>query len=299
MLSVIIPVHNEEENVEVLVKEIRSFVPDAEIIFVDDGSTDHTFDRLLMLKVKVVKLRKNFGQSAAWLAGFDHASGDVIVTLDGDGQNDPKDIPKLLKKLDEGFDCVSGWRKNRKDKLWVRLFSRCSNFVRHLLINDTINDSGCSLKAYRRECLQNLELFGEMHRYIVSLVRLKGFKIGEVIVNHRERKAGKTKYGVYKVVKGFLDIWSVWFWMKFASRPMHLFGVIGLGLFFFGFVSGTYSAYLKIFQHVDLSDTFLPIVAIFSVLLGVQLFVLGILSDIMIKTYHVGKKSYQVEKIVE
>lgn len=296
LISIVIPVFNEEKNVAKLYDEMVSVLNGRkyEIIFVDDGSMDNTFDELKKLDVKVVKLRKNFGQSAALLAGFEHASGDIIVTLDGDGQNDPKDIHKLIEKIGE-YDCVSGWRYKRQDKFFVRMFSRISNFLRHLLINDQINDSGCCLKAYKKECLKGLELYGEMHRYIASLVRIKGFKIGEVKVNHRARLNGNSKYGLSKVVKGFLDLWTVWFWQKFSLRPMHLFGLSGILIFFIGGILGMYSVYLKLFNGIDLSDTFLPTVALIFVVIGLQLFLTGLLSDIMIKNYNKGRKTYEIE----
>ena len=306
-ISVVVPLYNEEENVLQLYIQISSALKSLsktyEIILVDDGSKDNTFKKIEAISdnhVVAIKLRKNFGQSSAWMAGFENASGNIIVTLDGDLQNDPKDIPLLLEKINQGYDCVSGWRYKRHDNLRVKIFSRFSNFLRHILINDQINDSGCSLKAYKRECLKDIELYGEMHRYIISLVSLKGFKVGEVKVQHHARKNGKSKYGIYKIMKGFLDLWGVWFWQKFSARPLHLFGVLGLLVAFFGFFSGAYSVYLKIFRNIDLSDTFLPDVAVFFVMIGLQLFIFGILCDIMVKTYYRtnNSKPYNIEKVV-
>jgi glycosyltransferase involved in cell wall biosynthesis len=303
-ISIVIPVKNEEKNVQILFSEIKEVfkTKDYEVVFVDDGSTDRTFERLSSIKDKhlmIVKLRKSFGQSAGLLAGFDNASGEIIVTMDGDLQNDPKDIPKLLAKLDEGYDCVSGWRKKRKDKLWVSLMSRTSNFLRHVLINDKINDSGCSLKAYRKECLEGIELYGEMHRYIVSLVYLKGFKIAEIEVNHRERASGKTNYGIFKVVKGFLDLWGVWFWQKFSGRPLHLFGLIGITSMFLGVLAGIEAIYAKIAEHLSFNRNFFSIISVFLFMIGIQFFVTGLLADISLKNYMKGKKAYAVEKVVE
>jgi len=310
-ISFVIPVHNEQDNVKPLFEEIKSIFNSLsqkyksyEVIFIDDGSSDKTFESLIKIKdshVKLIKLRKNFGQSAALLAGFHNATGNIVITLDGDLQNDPKDIPKLLAKLEEGFDCVSGWRYKRKDSFSVKISSRLSNFLRHFLINDKINDSGCSLKAYRKECLSELELYGELHRYIVTLVSLKGFKIAEIKVNHRERIHGKTNYNLTKVIKGFMDLIGVWFWQKYSARPMHLFGFLGLVSGTMGLISGFYSIYLRIFKGTDLSNTFLPTVAVFLVMIGLQFFISGLLADMLIKNYLLNKeqKVYSIEKIVE
>lgn len=306
-LSIVIPVHNEAPNVMQQYYEVSRVLQEIdlayEIIFVDDGSTDRTFWVLSNIpdkKLVVVKLRRKCGQSAALLAGFDQASGEIIVTLDGDLQNDPRDIPKLLAGIAQGYDCVSGWRYKRKDPVLIKMVSKLSNILHQLLIKDPVHDSGCSLKAYRRECLADLELYGEMHRYIVSLVKLKGFRIGEVKVNHRPRRRGTSKYSLYKVVKGFLDLWAIWFWQKFAGRPLHLFGGWGLLAMLFGLFTGSYAAFLRLFRSVDLSDTFLPIVAVFSVMIGLQLFVSGILADILIKNYNKNHRyrGYVVERIL-
>jgi len=307
-ISIVIAAFNEEENVVNLHSEISSVLKDIgqsyEIIFVDDGSKDRTVKRLVSIDdphLVIIRHRKNFGQTAGWKSGFDHAKGELIITLDADLQNDPRDIPKLLAKLDKGYDCVSGWRVKRKDTLLKHLFSRVSNFLRHKLINDQVNDSGCSLKAYRRECLEGIELYGEMHRYIMSLVALKGFRIGEVKVNHRSRKAGQTKYGLARIYKGFIDLLGIWFWQKYAGRPMHLFGMIGILISTLGVFSGVYSVYLKIFRNADLSSTFLPTVAVFAFMLGFQFFMFGILADIMIKNYNrsVKKKGYGIKEIID
>lgn len=308
-LSAVIPVYNEQDNVLELYQEVSSVLDNLpcnsyEVIFVDDGSSDKTFSKLSSIKsrnLKIIKFRKNFGQSAALLAGFDFATGDIIITMDGDMQNDPKDIPRLLNKLEEGYDCVSGWRYNRKDSFLKRFFSRVSNFLRHRLINDLVNDSGCSLKAYKKECLEGIELFGEMHRYIVSLVKIKGFRVGEVKVRHRPRFNGKTKYSTSRLIKGFLDLWNIWFWQKFAARPLHLFGTLGMLGLLLGFICGSYTIYRKLFMKIDLSNTFLGVFSIFLVLAGIQLSVFGILGDAILKSYKRIKKErgYEIEKIIE
>ena len=321
-LSLVIPVFNEEGNVLELHTEIKRVLdnisayfkrlnrPDLgkqyknyEIIFVDDGSTDSTFLNLLRIRdkhLKIIKFRRNFGQSAALKAGIDHSRGRVIVTMDGDLQNDPLDIPRLLARLSEGCDVVCGWRFKRHDPFFTRVFSRVSNLMHHLLINDRIHDSGCTLRAYKRESIQGLELYGEMHRYIVSLIKLRGFRISELKVRHRARRNGRSKYTPAKVVKGFLDLWNIWFWQKYARRPLHIFGTMGLLISFFGIISGAYAIYLKMARNVDLSNTFLPVIAVFSVLIGVQFFTSGILADILIKNYHHtnGRDAYEIERVV-
>ncbi|MDA3814736.1 MAG: glycosyltransferase family 2 protein, partial [Patescibacteria group bacterium] len=233
-LSIIIPVLNEEGNVLNLHKEIMDTFNKndlrGEIIFVDDGSSDKTVQELKKISpIKIIVFRKNFGQTAAMDAGIKLATGEILITMDGDGQNDPADIPRLLDKIDEGFDVVSGWRKNRKDPWSKKLLSRGADKLRKVLIDDQINDSGCSLKAYKKECFENVDLYGEMHRFIPAVLKIQGFRIGEIVVNHRPRMSGTTKYNYKRLVKGFLDAISVWFWRKFSARPLHLFG--GLGLF--------------------------------------------------------------------
>lgn len=222
-ISIVIPLKDEEKNVSKLHREVKEVFKKnklkGEFIFVDDGSSDKTLEELKKLKpIKVIAFRKNFGQTAAMDAGIKEAKGEVIVTMDGDLQNDPNDIPKLLNKMEEGFDVVSGWRKNRKDSFSKKFASRGANWLRGILIKDGINDSGCSLKAYKKECFDNLDLYGEMHRFIPATLKIKGFRIGEVVVNHRPRIAGKTKYNFKRVLKGFLDMLSVWFWRKFSWK---------------------------------------------------------------------------------
>lgn len=303
--SVIVPAYNEEEAAAPLHAEIKSVMERLgqpyEIIFVDDGSTDATFERLSALSpIKIIRFRKNFGQTAALDAGFKNAVGEIFITLDGDGQNDPADIPKLLEKMNEGYDLVSGWRKNRKDDFSKRFISRSANFLRRFLVADHIKDSGCTLKTYHRECFDDLDLFGEIHRFIPAMLKWKGFTIGEVEVNHRFRTAGKTKYNWKRMVKGFADMVSVWFWRKYSGRPLHLFG--GLGILFggAGFVLGLALAILRIFKLISLQNSIWPLVSVFLVLAGIQLFISGLLADIAIKTYYNSKRSvYTIREIVE
>ena len=306
-LSIVAPLYNEVENVDKLYAELHKVLAGIglsyEIIFVDDGSTDGTNDvlRRTQLKskdLKVVVLRRNFGQSAAMLAGFKEASGKYIVTMDGDLQNDSLDIPKLLVKLNQGYDVVSGWRFKRKDSFFKKFFSRFASLLRRKFLGMRIHDYGCSLKAYRPEALDRLELYGEMHRYIPPILQWKGFKVGEVKVNHRKRMSGKTKYGVGRLYKGFIDMGVVWFWQKYSIRPMNMLSFLGFLFGFFGIFCSIYSVYLKSFRSVSLSDTFLPVMGVFSLMVGVQLFVTGILADIMIKNYYKGADSYTVREVL-
>lgn len=296
LLSIIVPLYNEEENVEALFTEIRAVCSangyTHEIIFVDDGSSDATVKRALCLKpLTLVRLRRNFGQTAAMDAGIKQATGRYIVTMDGDRQNDPTDIPHLLSYLeDNNLDVVSGWRKNRRDSLAKRFVSRVANVLRKLIVNDHIHDSGCSLKIYRRECFTGVDLFGEMHRFIPAVLMIQGFRIGEIVVNHRPRTAGKTKYSWSRTVKGFIDMIAVWFWKKFAVRPLHLLGGLGMGSILLGMVSGGYTVYL-FFRGKSLSDTVFPLLTAFLLITGVQLFIFGLLADMLAKNYYEKNRS--------
>ena len=305
-LSIVVPVYNEEGNVEELHREIFDVcmknVYDFEIIFVDDGSSDKTVEICKRLKpLKLICMRKNFGQTAAMDAGIKEAKYDYIVTMDGDRQNDPSDIPNMIKYLEENkLDVVSGWRKNRKDTFMKRFTSRGANFLRHMIVHDGIHDSGCSLKVYRRECFEGISLYGEQHRFIPALLKIKGFTVGEVIVNHRARTAGVTKYNWKRTIKGFVDMVSVWFWNKFASRPLHLLGGAGLGFMGLGFACGIWSIAIFLSGYKMSNNIIPPLLTIFFVIIGVLLFVFGLMSEIMMKTYygtHVDTP-YSIKEIV-
>ncbi|OGI26120.1 MAG: glycosyl transferase family 2 [Candidatus Moranbacteria bacterium RBG_13_45_13] len=305
-ISVIIPLYNEEGNVRELHQKIveacRNLGKSFEIIFIDDGSTDKTNEICRSLApLKFITFRKNFGQTAAFDAGFKNSSGEVVVTMDGDLQNDPADMKKLLDKLDEGYDVVSGWRKNRKDSFMKHFSSRLANILRKFLIDDGIHDSGCSLKTYKRECFDDLDLFGEMHRFIPATLKIQGFKVAEVVVSHHPRRHGVTKYNWKRGVKGFVDMISIWFWKKYANRPLHLFGASGLGIFIFGMLLGLGLGIARVFYGFKLADRIWPLVAVFLVLMGVQLFVFGLLADIVVKNYYKaqGRMNYKIKEIVE
>jgi glycosyltransferase involved in cell wall biosynthesis len=303
-ISVVIPVLDEVENIAGVHREVVEVCEKSgyryEIIIVDDGSTDGTDHEVARLRpVTVIRFRKRFGQTAAMDAGIKQAKFDLVVTMDGDGQNDPADIPNLIQRLhSDRLDVVSGWRKTRRDPFGKRLASRLANLLRSIMIRDGIHDSGCSLKVYRRECFQGLTLFGEMHRFIPALLKIKGFKVGEVVVGHRPRRAGRTKYGLRRGFKGFIDILSVWFWNKYAVRPLHLLG--GLGLF--SILAGMIVSVVGITFYILRIRTFrniLPIVAVFLFLSGIQLFVFGLMSDILSRSYFLTTSDapYSIERV--
>jgi glycosyltransferase involved in cell wall biosynthesis len=299
--SVVAPVYNEAGNVEKLHQEIvavmDSLEKDYEIIFVDDGSTDKTFAKLKKLKpIKIVQLRKNSGQSAALDAGIKQAQGGLIITLDGDGQNDPADIPKLIEKLEQGYDFVCGWRHNRKDQWTRKLISQGAKLLRKPLVDDKIHDSGCTLRVYKKECFDGIDLYGELHRMIPALLRWKGFTIGEVKVNHRKRKYGRSHYNWKRMVKGFLDMIGIWFWRKYQSRPLHLFGSFGLFLLASSTMLGIYLAYRRIFTYYPLSNKIWPLVATTGFITGIQFLIFGLLADLIIKN-RAQKEFYKIKTI--
>lgn len=305
-LSVVVPLYNEEGNVRKLHQKIveacRNLGKSFEIIFVDDGSTDATAKECEGLSpLKLIKFRKNFGQTAAFDAGIKNAKGEVIITMDGDLQNDPSDIKLLLDEMEKGFDVVSGWRWQRKDSLGKKIFSRGANLLRKILVKDNIHDSGCSLKAYKKECFEDVDLFGEMHRFIPAILELQGFKVGEVKVSHHPRRHGKTKYNWKRAIKGLVDMVSVWFWRKYANRPLHLFG--GGGIFFslLGFLILVWMAVEKIFFRESLSEKIWPLIGVFMGLVGIQLFIFGLLADISIKNYYKNRHrmNYSIKEISE
>lgn len=290
-ISVVVPIFNEALSIKSLHSEIVNICNkenyNYEIIFIDDGSTDDTDTVLKTLQpLKYLQFRKNFGQTAAMDAGIKEAKHDFIITMDGDGQNDPADIPKMIEYLlNNNLDVVSGWRKNRKDSFSKKFISKGANLLRHFLINDNINDSGCSLKVYKKECFETLSLYGEMHRFIPALLKIKGFKIGEIVVNHRPRLKGTTKYGITRTFKGFIDILSVWFWNKYAVRPLHLLGGIGLLSIFLGLSASLYTIYYFLTKG-DLSNTVWPLLSAFLLFTGVQFFISGLIADMLSKSYY-------------
>ena len=306
-ISVVVPVFNEEGNVRELHKEILEVCKKEnykfEIIFVDDGSKDKTPEICKELKpLKYIRMRKNFGQTAAMDAGIKLAQYNYIVTMDGDRQNVPADIPKLVNYLEENdLDIVSGWRKNRKDTVMKKFTSRVANFLRGIIVKDNIHDSGCSLKIYKKECFDHINLYGEMHRFIPALLKIKGFEVGEVVVNHRPRTAGMTKYNWKRTIKGFVDMISLWFWSKYAVRPLHIMGAGGMISIFLGIVCAIWSIVLFVLGYKMSNNIMPPLLTVFFIIVGLLMFIFGLMSDMMSKTYYGSgiDKSYSVKETIE
>ncbi len=304
-LSIVIPVKNEGENLEALHRELSQTLAKLgsyEIIFINDGSTDRSLEALKKIQkrdshVVVIQFRKNFGQTAAMDAGFKQAQGNVIIPMDADLQNDPKDIPKLLVKLKEGYDVVSGWRKNRQDSAGKSVSSRLAHFLRQVLIKEEIHDSGCTLKAYKKECFKDLNLYGEMHRYIPAILKLKGFKIGEAVVNHRPRKAGKTKYGTTRLVKGFFDLLFIKFWNDYSVRPIHFFGSLGLFQYLVAILIFLEQIWKAIYVVGKLDLGPLIVLSVLLIITGTLTIMFGFLAEIMIREYYKDRVPYSIEAV--
>jgi glycosyltransferase involved in cell wall biosynthesis len=304
-LSIIIPVYNEEGNVHQLFSAINEVIQDnnynAEVIFIDDGSTDKTVSIIKSLdQAKLIRFRKNFGQTAAMSAGIDFATGDIIIPMDGDLQNDPKDIPKLLAKLDEGYDVVSGWRKDRKDNAIKRnLPSRIANGLISHISGVHLHDYGCSLKAYRRDVIKDVRLYGEMHRFIPVYANWMGGKVTEIPVTHHPRIHGVSKYGISRTFKVVLDLVVIKFLQKYAQKSIHVFGGLGLVSFLLSFLSALVMFYYKFFGGKSFIQTPLPILVIFFFMVGIMLVMMGLIAEMQNRTYYEsqGKKVYLVKEL--
>jgi glycosyltransferase involved in cell wall biosynthesis len=293
VISVVVPVHDEERSVELLYEELRlSLEPLArpwEAVFVDDGSTDGSLAALTRLhaaapNVKVVRLRRNFGKAAALAAGFRHAEGDVVITIDADLQDDPAEIPRLLAKLDEGYDLVSGWKAQRRDPLSRRIPSRIFNAVVGRVSGVRLHDLNCGLKAYRAEVVRNLRIYGELHRFLPVLAHDRGYRVTELVVNHRPREHGKSRYGAERYLRGFLDFLTVWFMGRYRHRPLHLFGTLGLALGAIGTIVLGYLTALKLSGEA-IGHRPLLTLGVLLVVVGLQFFSLGLLSE-LITSHH-------------
>jgi glycosyltransferase involved in cell wall biosynthesis len=295
-VSVVIPVFNEEANIRPLYSQLKQILEDLgrsyEIVVVDDGSTDGSLEVLRQLckedrSLKVVRLRRNFGQTAAFSAGFDQASGDVVVTLDADLQNDPEDIPLLLAKIEEGYDVVSGWRKSRKDPFLTRRFP---SVVANLLISQVtgvkLHDHGCSLKAYRREVVDNINLYGELHRFIPALASWMGISLAEVPIAHHARRFGKSKYGLSRTFRVILDLLTVRFLLSYSTRPIHIFGSLGLLTAFVGSIIVGYLGYVRLVLQRSIAERPLLLLGILLLVVGVQFITMGLLGELVVRTYH-------------
>lgn len=308
-LSVVIPVFNEEASLSTLHEELLAALTDYtyEIIYVDDGSSDNSFGVLADIQqtsrvVRVIRFRRNFGQTAAMSAGFKYARGKVIIPLDADGQNDPAEIPKLLKKLDEGYDIVSGWRKERKDNPVTRtLPSRIANWCIGKITGVKLHDYGCTLKAYRAESLKSIRLYGEMHRFIPALARWGGEKVAEVVVNHRPRTTGRTKYGLSRTFKVVLDLITIKFLASFSTKPIHIFGGLGFLCFLTSFISGATVIVMKLATGYSMNKNPLLVISMMLMTASIQFVLMGLLAEIMVRTYHESqdRPTYVIEKFLE
>ena len=308
--SIIVPIYNEEENIDALHQSLSSALKKIkkvyEIILIDDGSHDQTLEKARAIaskdsKVQVVSLRRNFGQTAAMAAGFDHATGEVIIPMDGDLQNDPSDIPKLLEKIEEGYDVVSGWRRERKDAFFSRtLPSMIANWLISKITGVYLHDYGCTLKAYRQEVISHLSLYGEMHRFIPALASLNGAKVTEIPVSHHPRQHGVSKYGISRIFKVVLDLITVKFLLSYSTKPMRLFGPLGFGAIFLSALSGMASLYMKLFDELSLNRNPLFLLSILVFFIGIQLVSLGLIAEINVRTYHESqdKSIYVVKEII-
>jgi glycosyltransferase involved in cell wall biosynthesis len=307
-LSIVVPILNEEENIPVLHSRIAEALAggkiDYELILVDDGSSDNSYAALKLVaakdkRVKVVRFRRNFGQTAAMSAGFDLASGRVVVPMDGDLQNDPQDIPLLLERIDEGFDVVSGWRKDRKDTFINRkLPSIIANSFISRMTGVHLHDYGCTLKAYRREVLEDVNLYGEMHRFVPALAHQVGAKVTEMPVRHHERLHGVSKYGISRTMKVILDLMTVKFLLQYSTKPIQLFGRWGAYTLCAGILSGTVTVYMKLFEHVSMNRNPLLILTAFLLFMGIQFIVLGLMAELSARTYYEaqGKPIYNIKE---
>ncbi len=309
-ISVVVPVYNEVESLPDLISAIATTMTASqvsyEIICVDDGSTDGSAELLKQqaqtrTDLKAVLLRRNYGQTAAMAAGFNYAWGKAIITLDGDLQNDPADIPRLLAKLEEGYDLVSGWRQQRQDAALTRLLpSKIANWLIGLVTGVKLHDYGCSLKAYRSELVEDMHLYGELHRFLPALAYIEGARITELPVRHHARRYGRSKYGLWRTFRVVMDLFTISFMKTFLTRPMHVFGLFGLVSMVLGTVLGLYLTFLKLGLGQSIGNRPLLILVVLLLVTGVQLFSFGLLAELLMRTYHEsqGRPIYRVREVV-
>jgi len=309
-LSIIIPIFNEEKNIPILYREIKEVEKkmdkdSVQTIFVNDASTDASLARLTEItekdrNVKVIDFVRNFGQTAALSAGIAAADGEIIIPMDGDLQNDPKDIPKFVKKISEGYSVVSGWRRDRKDSFSRVLPSKIANFIIALTTGVKIHDNGCTLKAYRRDIIEDVQLYGEMHRFISVYATWSGGKVAEVVVNHRERKHGKSKYGFSRIFKVILDLLVIKFLHTYMSRPIHFFGKYGFYALTIGILFEVWAIILKLIENRSFIATPLPTIGIMFFIVGVQLILTGIMAELLMRTYYESqsKTPYKIKNVL-
>jgi glycosyltransferase involved in cell wall biosynthesis len=310
-ISVIIPLLNEEENIPILYRELTDVLSgtglEYELIFVDDGSTDRSYSLLLDIQkcddhLIIISFRRNFGQTAALSAGFDHARGDMIITMDADLQNDPRDIPKLIEKLGEGYDLINGWRFDRKDPfINRRLPSIIANWVISTTTHVKLHDYGCTLKAFRKEITQNIRLYGEMHRFIPAIASGLGASIAEVRVNHRERRFGKSKYGISRTIRVILDLITVKFLLSYSTRPIQVFGLLGFTSGMAGFLIAIVMTIQRQFYGIGIGNRPMLLLAILLMFIGLQFVSLGLIAELQSRTYHESqnKPIYVIRKKIE
>ena len=287
-LSIIIPVYNEQDNVLPLYNKLKSILKyDHELIFIDDGSRDNTHEILRNIqkkdpKLKIIKFRNNLGKSEALSKGFKHAKGDIIITMDGDLQDDPEEIPRFIEKIKEGYDLVVGWKYKRQDPLSKTIPSKFFNLLIRILTGVKIHDSNCCFKAYKKEVVKNLKIYGELHRYIPSLVHWKGFKVTEIKVKHHKRLHGKSKYGFSRLLKGFLDLLTIKFLIKYSKKPLHFFGSIGIISFLLGILISLYLVYEKYLLNINIGSRPMLILGVLLLIIGVQFICLGLLGEMIL-----------------
>jgi len=310
-VSIIVPIYNEVQSLPHLIEAIATSVTESqisyEIVCVDDGSSDGSTELLKQLAqtrtdLRAVVLRRNYGQTAAMSAGFKHAQGKVLITLDGDLQNDPADIPHLLARLDEGYDLVSGWRKARQDAALTRLLpSKIANWLIGNVTGVKLHDYGCSLKAYRSELVADMNLYGELHRFLPALAFIEGARITEIPVRHHARRFGQSKYGLGRTLRVLMDLFTIFFMKKFLTRPMHVFGSFGLASMVGGVLLGSYLTFLKLGLGQSIGDRPLLILSVVLFLAGIQLFSFGLLAELLMRTYHESQDRpiYRVREVVE